>query len=156
MASSAGVGLPGPHPEIRAFLAAPRSRPRRKVFSWIYLVSNLTGGPLATVTNSCSPRWLARLGRIYENGYYYTIATQRADALEHEIAERKKAEWALRQERDRAQLYLDTAGVILACARHGRADHPGESSCMHRAGLDGRGPARSRLHRCLRAGPDSS
>ncbi len=54
-----------------------------------------------------------QVGRIYENCHYNVVATHRAEALEHEIDQRKKAERALRQERDHAQLYLDTADVIL-------------------------------------------
>jgi two-component system cell cycle sensor histidine kinase/response regulator CckA len=54
-----------------------------------------------------------QVGRIYENGYFYTVAKQRAEELEHEILERKRVESALRVERDRAQRYLDTAEVIL-------------------------------------------
>jgi PAS domain S-box-containing protein len=41
------------------------------------------------------------------------VARKRAEDLEHQVAERKEAEAAVRGERDRAQRYLDTPDVIL-------------------------------------------
>jgi PAS domain S-box-containing protein len=54
-----------------------------------------------------------QVGRIYENGYFHSIAKERAQELEREICERKQAEGSLRHERDRARQYLDTAEVLL-------------------------------------------
>jgi PAS domain S-box-containing protein len=50
-------------------------------------------------------------------------------AAQHELAERKQAEEALRNERDRAQQYLDIAGVILVAL-----DEKGEITLMNRKG----------------------
>src|SRR6185369_4793447 len=54
-----------------------------------------------------------QVGRIYENSYCYASAQKRAEELEREVLARQQAELALREERDRAQRYLDKAEVIL-------------------------------------------
>ena len=51
--------------------------------------------------------------------------------VDHEILERKQAESALRDERDRAQRYLDTAEVILLAL-----DPDGRITLVNRKGCD--------------------
>ena len=85
--------FPARHPEVQAYLAAPVASPAH-VYGWICLVGNEG----RTFTDDDEDMVLAlagQLGRKYE--------------LEHEILERRQAESALRQERDRAQRYLDTS-----------------------------------------------
>ena len=107
----AGLQLPSLHPEVQAFLAAPVASPAQ-VYGWICLVGN--EGRTFTEDDEHMVIALSGLvGRIYENGYFSAVAQKRTEELEHEIAERKQAEWARRHERDRAQQYLDTAEVIL-------------------------------------------
>ena len=55
--------------------------------------------------------------------------------LEEEVTSRTAD---LREERDRAQRYLDTAGVILLALDERRADHPGESLRLLDARVDRR------------------
>jgi PAS domain S-box-containing protein len=93
----ARLHLPLLHPEVHAFLAAPIASPAH-VYGWICLVGNDD----RTFTEDDEQLVMAlagQVGRIYE--------------LEHEIFERKQAESSARYERDRAQRYLETAGVIL-------------------------------------------
>jgi PAS domain S-box-containing protein len=105
------LGLPALHPEIRAFLAAPVASPAQ-VYGWICLVGNQARAYTEEDHHHELPH-SGQVGRIYENGYFYSIARNRAEELAREIFERQQAELALRRERDRAQQYLDTAEVIL-------------------------------------------
>jgi PAS domain S-box-containing protein len=84
------LGLPAFHPPVHALLVAPIASPAH-VYGWICLVGN--EGQLFSDDDEQLVMALAgQVGRIYENGYFYSVA---------------------RQERDRAQRYLDTAEVIL-------------------------------------------
>jgi len=93
----AGLQLPPLHPEVQAFLAAPIASPAH-VYGWICLVGN-EGRSFSEDDEDLVMALSGQVGRIYE--------------LEHEILERRQAESAFRQERDRSQRYLDTAEVIL-------------------------------------------
>jgi two-component system cell cycle sensor histidine kinase/response regulator CckA len=93
----ARLRLPVGHPEIRAFVAAPIVSPSR-VYGWICVVVN-EGRTFTDEDEHLVVALAGQVGRIYE--------------LDHEMVERKHAESALREERDRAQGYLDTAAIIL-------------------------------------------
>jgi two-component system cell cycle sensor histidine kinase/response regulator CckA len=93
----ANLQLPLRHPIIQAFLAAPIASPSH-VYGWICLVGN-EGRVFTEEDEHLLMALSGQVGRIYE--------------VEHEIVERKQAELALREERDRSQRYLDTAEVIL-------------------------------------------
>jgi PAS domain S-box-containing protein len=89
--------LPFVVPQGHAFVAAPIASPAR-VYGWICLVGN------EELTFSLDDEQLVdalagQIGRVYE--------------LEHEVADRQRAELAVVQERDRAQQYLDAAEVVL-------------------------------------------
>jgi two-component system cell cycle sensor histidine kinase/response regulator CckA len=105
------IGLPGGHPEILTLLAAPITSPHH-VYGWICLAGN-EGRSFDADDEQLLLALAGQVGRIYENGYYYAIAQRRAQELEREIVERRRAEVDLLQERDMAQRYLDTAQVIL-------------------------------------------
>jgi PAS domain S-box-containing protein len=93
----ARLQLPLLHPAIQAFLAAPIASPVH-VYGWICLVGN-EGRTFTEDDEHLVMALAGQVGRVYE--------------LEHEILERKHAELAVRHERDHAQRYLQTAGVIL-------------------------------------------
>jgi PAS domain S-box-containing protein len=107
----AALGLPAVHPEIRAFLAAPVASPA-VVYGWICLVGN-EGRTFTDEDEQLVVALSGQVGRIFENGHFYSVARKRAEELAREILERQQAELALRRERDRVQQYLDTADVIL-------------------------------------------
>ena len=85
------------HPPVETFLAVPITSTAH-VYGWICLVGN-EGRPFTKEDEDLVGALAGQVGRFYE--------------LEHEIVERRQAESAARQERDRAQRYLDTAEVIL-------------------------------------------
>jgi PAS domain S-box-containing protein len=86
----AALQLPSSHPEVQAFLAAPIVSPTH-VYGWICLVGN-DGAAFTEEDEQLVTALAGQVGRIYENGYLYRVA---------------------REERDRAQRYLDTGEVIL-------------------------------------------
>ena len=82
--------LPRRHPEVQSFLVAPVASPAH-VYGWLCLVGN-EGRSFTEEDEQLALALGGQVGRIYENGYFYSLA---------------------REERDRAQRYLDTAEVIL-------------------------------------------
>jgi PAS domain S-box-containing protein len=121
--------LPGLHPDVHTFLAAPVASPAH-VYGWICLVGN-EGRAFTDNDEDLVMALAGQVGRIYENGYFATVAHKRAVELEHEVRERKEAESAARHERDRAQRYLDTAEVILLAL-----DLDGRITLINRKGCD--------------------
>lgn len=91
------VGLPRLHPEATAYVAAPVASPTH-VYGWLCLSAD-SGRTFSDEDEQLVVALAGQVGRVYENGYFHSLAQQRADAL--------------RVERDRAQRYLDTATVIL-------------------------------------------
>jgi two-component system cell cycle sensor histidine kinase/response regulator CckA len=95
--AASGLDVPWLPSDVQAFLAAPIASSAH-VYGWIDLVRT-EGLAFTDEDEQLVVALAAQVGRIYE--------------LEHEIVERKQAEAALRQERDRAKRCLDTAEVIL-------------------------------------------
>lgn len=91
------LGLSFVDAEVHAFLIAPIASPAR-VYGWICLVRN-DGEGFSGDDENLLHALAGQLGRTYE--------------LEYELLERQLAEKKVREERDRAKLYLDTAEVIL-------------------------------------------
>jgi len=110
----AGLHLPASHSPAQAFLAAPITSPAH-VHGWICLVNN-EGRSFSADDERLLLALSGQVGRIYE--------------IEHEVLERRQAESALREERDRAQRYLDTAEVILlALDTHGQITMINRMAC---------------------------
>jgi PAS domain S-box-containing protein len=107
--------LPATHPEVHAFMAAPIASSAH-VYGWICLVGN-EGRSFSADDEDLIVALSGQVGRLYE--------------VDHEILERQQAESALRDERDRAQRYLDTADVILLAL-----DRDGRVTLINRKGCD--------------------
>jgi PAS domain S-box-containing protein len=82
--------LPALHPDVQAFLVAPIVSPSH-VYGWICLVRN-DGSTFGEDDEDLVMALAGQLGRVYENGYLYTVAKKRAEE---------------------AQRYLDTGEIIL-------------------------------------------
>ena len=117
------------HPEVHAYLAAPIASPAT-VYGWMCLVGN-EGRAFTEDDEHMVMALSGQVGCIYENNHFADAALKRAQELEKEIVERVQAEAALRVERDRAQRYLDTAGVILLAI-----DLDGRITLINREGCD--------------------
>ncbi len=111
----AGLQLPVCHPDVQALLAVPVAS-QVHVYGWICLVGN-EGRTFTEEDEHLALSLAGHVGRLYE--------------LEHEIHERHEAESALRDERDRAQRYLDTADVVLLAL-----DLEGRITLINRKGCD--------------------
>ncbi|MDP1570478.1 MAG: response regulator [Vicinamibacterales bacterium] len=85
------------HPPVHAYLAAPITSSSH-AYGWICLVGN-DGQTFTEDDEELMLALAGQVGRVYQ--------------LEEEVIERRQAETALRQERDRTQNYLDTAEVML-------------------------------------------
>ena len=97
------------HPDVESFLAAPIASPTH-VYGWICLVG--TGGRIFTDNDEHLVMAISGLvGRIYENGYFASVAQKRADELEREVVERNRATEALRVAEERMRFALEAAGV---------------------------------------------
>jgi len=94
---ASSLQLPWLHPEVQAYLVAPIASSAH-VYGWMCLVGN-EGRTFTDDDEHLVVALAGQVGRLYE--------------LEHEIFERKQAESAVRQERDRAERYLDTTDVIM-------------------------------------------
>jgi PAS domain S-box-containing protein len=104
----AGLHLPAGHPVIQAFLIAPMASPA-SVYGWIGLAGN-EGRSFSQDDEQLLVALAGQVGRIYENGYFYAVA---------------------RDERDRAQRYLDTAEVmLLALDLKGRITQVNRYACL--------------------------
>jgi PAS domain S-box-containing protein len=86
----AKLHLPLVHPEVQAFLVAPIVSPSH-VYGWMCLVGN-DGRTFSEDDEPLVMALAGQLGRIYENGYFSSLAKKRAEE---------------------AQRYLDSGGVIL-------------------------------------------
>jgi PAS domain S-box-containing protein len=109
--------LPALHPEVQAFLVAPVAS-LAHVYGWICLVGN-EGRPFTEEDEHLLLALGGQVGRIHENGYFYSVALKRAEELEHEILERRQAEHALRtSERLNRTLVAHLPHRILVKDRH--------------------------------------
>ena len=107
----AELRLPGRHPKVQSFLAAPVASPAH-VYGWFCLVGN-EGREFSKGDEDLVTALSGQIGRIYEIESLSATVRMRAKELEREVLARERVESELRLERDQAQRYLDTAEVIL-------------------------------------------
>jgi len=111
---AADVQLPSTHPTVNAFLVVPITS-QAHVYGWIMLVGN-EDRSFSEEDGDLLLALAGQVGRIYE--------------LEGEVVEHRKADAALRQERDRSRQYLDVAEVlILALDATGRITLVNRHAC---------------------------
>ena len=105
----AAFGLPAAHPPVHALLVAPLVSPAH-VYGWLCLVGN-DGHAFDADDEQLLKALCGQVGRIYENGYFFSIAQARAQALEQEVIEREHAVAAVREAEARTQFALASAQV---------------------------------------------
>ena len=103
----AALQLPVTHPEVQAFLAAPITSPS-DAYGWICLVGN-EGRSFDEDDEDLVMALAGKVGRIYE--------------LEHEVAERRLAEAAVRQEQEALRVTEERMRFCLQGAKVGIWDH---------------------------------
>jgi two-component system, cell cycle sensor histidine kinase and response regulator CckA len=92
----AELGLPEGFPEFESWTVAPVTSPTQ-AFGWICVTTKLGGREFTPSDVRLLSILAALAGRIYEGGRLFSLAQNRADALEREITERKNTEQQLRQ-----------------------------------------------------------
>ena len=102
-----GLGLTAPFPPVHSFLGAPIVSPNR-VYGWLGLIDKVGAGEFSAEDERLAGILAAQVGRVYENGSLYRDALNHASQLEREVAERKRAEEALREREERIRLLLDS------------------------------------------------
>jgi len=110
--------LPSHHPDIQAFLAAPIASPAH-VYGWMCLVSN-EGTTFTEDDEQLVMALSGQVGRIYENGYFYSVAQKRTAELEHEILERQKLDQGLRDQHFYTRSLIESnIDALMATDPHG-------------------------------------
>ena len=90
------VGLPAEHPPVHSFLSAPILSPDR-VYGWLCLADKLGAAEFNDEDEGLAQVLAAQVGRIYENGSLFAEVNRSVAQLEAEVAERKRAQEAIRQ-----------------------------------------------------------
>ena len=113
----AALPFPSLYPEVHAFLVVPIASPSH-VFGWLCLVGN-DGTSFTEDDEQLVVALAGQVGRILENTYLYSIATQRTEELEHQMIERERAELAaqasMRATRESERLKTAILDVSLDC-----------------------------------------
>ncbi|HYK89636.1 MAG TPA: response regulator [Acidobacteriota bacterium] len=94
------IGLPAGHPPVHSFLCAPIVSPER-AYGCVCLTDKIGGNDFSEEDEGLAQILAAQVGRIYENGSLYSELRLHAEKLEREIADRQRAEIALRQSEER-------------------------------------------------------
>ncbi|HVW00195.1 MAG TPA: PAS domain-containing protein [Planctomycetaceae bacterium] len=107
------VGFPPQHPPIRSLLAVP-IRSVDHVWGWL-AVSEKVGEASFSATDERVALMLgAQVGRLFETGRLYADAQRRANAMEQEIAERRRAEDSLLESEQRLWTIIHSSPIGIA------------------------------------------
>jgi signal transduction histidine kinase/DNA-binding response OmpR family regulator len=94
------VGLPARFPSVHTFLGAPIAS-MLQAYGWLCLSNKLGGEEFSEEDERLMTLLTAHFGRLFENRSLYDNLQRKAVELEHEVAERRKAElavWKLNRE----------------------------------------------------------
>ncbi len=91
----AALGFSARYPPVHAWLGAPVISPTR-TYGWLCLIDKIGGDTFTDEDERLARVLAAQVGRIYQNGSLYADVLRQAAELEHEVAERRRAEVRLR------------------------------------------------------------
>lgn len=113
------LGLPSTFPRIQLFLGVPILSPDR-VYGWMGLIDKVGADAFTEEDERLACLLAAQVGRVYENRHLYDVLLSRTARLEREIADRNRAEEALRQseERFRGAFEYTKVAMVLTNADH--------------------------------------
>ena len=95
--SDAGAdGLPPGHPPVRNFLGVPVAS-KERVYGWIFFADRRDDVEFSEADERLAGMMAARLAVLYENAVLYDVIQRHAAQLQVEIAERRRAEQAVRE-----------------------------------------------------------
>ena len=113
------LGFPASYPPVHSWLGAPIVSPGR-VYGWLGLIDKIGTVAFSDEVERVAAILTAQVGRVYENGGLYADALHHAAELELGVAERKRAEKALRASEAQSRLLLaSTAEAIYGLDLHG-------------------------------------
>jgi len=102
------LALPSDCPSFDSLLAAP-IKSLSDTYGWLCLFHRLGAPEFSAEDEHLAGILGALAGRIYENGRMYSMVRRHAARLEQEIAERTKAELALRRSEAQYRLYFENS-----------------------------------------------
>ena len=89
-------GLPPGHPPVRNFLGVPVAS-KERVYGWIFFADRRDDVEFSEADERLAGMMAARLAVLYENAVLYDVIQRHAAQLQVEIAERRRAEQAVRE-----------------------------------------------------------
>jgi PAS domain S-box-containing protein len=101
----AAIGFPPSYPPLHSWLGAPIVSPNR-AYGWLGLLNKVGAEVFSVEDERLAGILAAQVGRIYENGSLYADLRHRAAELELEVAERTRAEAALRESEKRFAAFM--------------------------------------------------
>ncbi len=113
------LGLPPTFPPIHSWLGVPVLSSSR-IYGWIGLIDKIGAGAFTDEDERLACLLAAQVGRVYENGHLYGVLLSHTARLEREIAERIRAEVALRQSEERFRGAFEHTNVAMVLTN---ADH---------------------------------
>ena len=95
-AEAAADGLPPGHPRVRNFLGVPVAS-KERVYGWLFFADKRGEGEFTEEDERLAGMMAAKLAVLYENAVLYDVIQRHAAQLQVEIAERRRAEQAVRE-----------------------------------------------------------
>jgi two-component system cell cycle sensor histidine kinase/response regulator CckA len=114
------IDFPSSYPPLHSWLGAPIASPGR-VYGWLGLLNKVGAEMFSDEDERLAGILAAQVGRVYENGRLYADVLNHAAELELEVAERTRAEAALKESEERLQRAIECAAIpIMIHAQDGR------------------------------------
>jgi PAS domain S-box-containing protein len=108
----AAAGFSPAYPPIHSWLGAPIVSPSG-VYGWLGLIDKIGIAAFSEEDERLAGILAAQVGRTYENGSLYDDIQRHAADLEREMAERLRAEEALREREEHIRLLLDSTAEAI-------------------------------------------
>jgi PAS domain S-box-containing protein len=112
-----GIGVPKSHPEMRSFLGTSISSPAG-IYGAFYLGEKIGLGEFTKEDEELAVALAAQLGVTYENVRRFEEVKQRTAELTEEIAERRRAEGALRASEERFSKAFSASPIPMSIVSH--------------------------------------
>ncbi|HKB74606.1 MAG TPA: EAL domain-containing protein, partial [Burkholderiales bacterium] len=109
--------LPPEHPPVRNFLGIPVAS-KERVYGWLYFADKRGEGGFSEEDERLAAMMAAKLAVLYENAVLYDVIQRHAAQLQVEIAERRRAEQAVRESEAKFRELIEQAsdGVFVTDA----------------------------------------
>src|SRR6267154_153783 len=110
--------LPPGHPLVRNFLGIPVAS-KERVYGWLYFADKRGEGEFGEEDERLAAMMAAKLAVLYENAVLYDVIQRHAAQLQVEIAERRRAEQAVRESEAKFRELIEQAsdGIFVTDAQ---------------------------------------